>query len=151
MRVEFLVDPSASYDPVKGHSSPELHVGIRPDDPNSDAVTSEVYSLYPSDYPYVNFETLWNTLQDIYSETFFSEEFVMQAGLIARFKAAEQRFGDRMRMRPAAPKQHRHGQRALVTVGSGFIGAIVGLGEPSENNEIPFGDSTLQDWGLSHA
>lgn len=152
MRVEILVAQDPAFNPTTGHpdglAAEEFHVGLREDDPNADITTSEVYSLYPADYPMVNFKKVWAAMQDIYSQTFFSEEYVMQAGLVARFKAAEQRFGDRMRLWPAAPAHMKHGQRALVTVGSSFIGAIAGLGEPSENNDIPFGDSTLDDWGL---
>lgn len=152
MRVKLLIAADPSFDPSTGHPDGkpalELHVGILEDDANADILSSEVYSLHLADYPYIQFEKLWEVMQEVRKQTFFSEEFVMQAGLIARFKAAEQQFGDRMRLYPAAPKPHHHGQRALVTVGSNFIGAIAGLGEPSENNDIPFGDSTLEEWGL---
>lgn len=162
MRVEFLVAPGTEYDPGAGHPRPscpkdcpwyahselELHVGIRPDGPNSDDITSEVYSLYPAGYPAVDFERLWESFQDIRKHTFYTDEFVLQPDLAARFKSAGRQFGDRMRWFPASPPHGRAGQRALVLVGSNFLGAQIGLGEPPENTDIPFRDSTLQDWGL---
>lgn len=142
MRVELLVAEGEDID------SEELHVGLYSEDVNGDLLTSEVYSLYPPEYPAFSFDQLWSTIRDIRKETFYTDEFVLRPSLAARFKAAERQFGDRMRWNPAAPAHERAGQRAIVRVGSNFLGAVIGLGEPADNNDIPFGDSTLTEWGL---
>lgn len=136
----------------------ELHVGLfvpldetKPVESQIDnagtTYDSEVYSLLDTTYSDLSTKTLWGAIEHYAAERLFSSDWVVQSALVARFKSAEIEYGDRTHWYLSGRSQDG-AHAAVVTVGSNFIGCVMGLGEPVGESTYQLRDSTLEEWGL---